>query len=869
MRKFLKLFLLTATVAFAMSVMTMAADHDTETISEAITLDANSTYHNCTIVGSDSADAPLVITIPKEGITVSGKRMSYSADDDNGFRIQGNVKIIGEDGAVMYHENKESYATDAIIKIDKGASLTLEKVTLNGRKRDCDPDNPTVAERTWFGIYNDGTLNIEEGTVITGMVTKGTSYVFGCAILTNGTVNMNGGEITGNKQYDRAGYSIVMQSSDAAVNIKKGLIYDNQGFSIHQALGTLRMSGGLIMGQMSGSYKVEGDFRTGVVDDASKPILDAATAITDKNQQITIPLDTASKRNVYFTANPLHEIIVVSGGKEYMAVYGNNKWHFYEPEHAEHVVTLSEDKIYLSLSSDETKTAVIEGQVFCPNGPHAIDNWSCSPDGIVSLDYSENVNKCKITALKEGTATITAKTDDGAQDTCTVIVTPGNVINTNKTLDPYATYTDLILDGGSNEITITIPQGGITVASSDPSISCITVKGNVKIIGSNEIYHINAEDSGISSYAIIKVEKGGNLTIYDTKIYGASREKIAASGDADVDHSVVSTEENVKYGIYNEGVVTLYGYSSISRVHADDNVEEDGVIYNKGYFNIGTGANATIHNNYNCYAIYSDGGTETINGGAIIGQLPEGKTNITGNNATAGSVYGLAPGTNVIIGSLAGGSGELFNQKPVKIKANESIITSSKYYVEATVDGKTKRAKYNDGKWEFADSVEANISYVKQKDSSYASPFDSSHFNSEPNNNTGEENTIATAFYTTVANMAGKTHILCDVVIPANSTSYIKTTDEGKEHFELSAIDADGIKKAENPAEHTVRVAYAATGNNGDQFGLLINNFYSPSAKAYIIACTDAEYNAAVKDGYYTEATLASSGAEPAAISLD
>lgn len=867
MRKFLRLFMLTAVITFAISAMALAAEHS-EPISESMTLTAGDTYHNVTIYGSQSADAPVVITIPKEGITVSGKKMAYNIDTDNGIRISGGyVKIVGEDGAVMYHNNKEGLSTDSIIKIDNDATLTLENVILNGRKKDCVPDSPSSSERVYHGIYNQGTLNIEKDTVITGIVTKGTGYALGCAVYTTGTVNMNGGKITGNRQYDRSGFSIIMQTDAAKLNMTGGLIYDNQGYAVNQSGGSFMMTGGLIIGQMSGNYRLDGEFRTGIVGSNSKPILDKATELTDKNQGISIPLNTASGYSVYITANPLHDITVVSEGVEYTALYNNNSWNLFEPQHTEHKVQISDKNIVLSLTNKDNMSKVIEGQVICKNGIHVIDKWSCNSDAVTLAVDENDKNKCTVTANKEGTAVITASTTDGHSDTCNVTVTNGFVINRSNVgtniLEAGKTYTDIILDGTGtgNAMVVNVPKEGITVASSASDKSCITVKGNVQLgNGGGTIFHMN--EGPYSSFAIIRIEQGASLTTNGITIYGTSENNKDISDD---DHSVVTAAENVEYGVYIDSSASyLSRNTQITKIHADDTIEADGVIYNNGGI-FTMDQYSYIHNNYNCYAVYSVGGTQQLEQGVIVGQMPEG-TEIVGINNSGiakGVVLGLAPGTEVTVAGVNG-----FNERLVKVKAGESIITTSNRQVTAA---NGYRAVYADGKWQFSEPVAASVSYVKKENTSYTAPFDESHTiidstKEDAPENTGAENTIATAFTAAFNDLSGKTHILCDILIPANSVSYIKTADEGKEHFNLSAIDAEGIKKAENPAEHTIRVAYAANENEGSNFGLLVNNFYSPSAKAYIIACTDDEYNAAVKDGFYMNADANS---EPAVISLN
>lgn len=858
MKNFFKLFLITSVMVFAMSVISMAETHSDVTYTASETLTKGDTYHCCSVEGSSSADDPVVIKIPAGGVIFSGKSYGHALEIKSGH-----VRIEGEEGAIIYHNNITGTSAESLIKIDPEAELTISNVTVSFRKEGFDASSVPINERLYYGIVNEGTLNINEGAVISNFGSKGTGFALSSVINTKGTLNINGGVIKNNKLFGRAGNGIYMQGD---VNITNGLIYDNSGYSITCVSGKLNMSGGLILGQIAGSYNNGGTLHSGVVDSESASVFNSASELRDQTQGISIPLSEVSPKNSYLTADPLHNIFITSGGKSYRGLYSSNKWHFYEEDHGEHKVELVDTEVFLSLTDESMKSKVLEAEVICPDG-HTIQGWSCSTDGIVSLQ--PDGNKCTITALKRGTTKVKASAHDGIYAECEVTVTDGNVIDKSTTLNADEVYTDLILDGKTNGlITVTIPVGGITVASSGTDKSCITVKGAVTLNGSNgEIYHINS--GAFSSYSIIKVEPGANLSIYEVDIYGVS--KAHKDQFDDTDHSHVETAENVKYGVYNEGTVAMYGYSSISRVHADDEIDQDGVIYNKGSFVMGSGSNATIHNNYNCYVIYSDGGTQTMEGGAIVGQIPEGTT-IGGHNGSVGAIYGLAPGTKLTVGSSSQSGSEVFNQKEVIIKAGESLITRSSYVVRASVGGKTINGKYVDGRWEFTESVDPSASFVKQTGKDYEGDFNSSHIKTtqgiETNEDTGAENTVATFFDKTID--AGNTHILCDIFIPAGSESYIKTDKESIESFTLTSDDGiDGIKKAVNPDNHTIRVAYPVGSMSGSQFGVLVNNIYMPSAKAYIIACTEEQYNSATHDGYYSIASSVEQGEGIAPVSLD
>ncbi|MCR5168691.1 MAG: hypothetical protein K6C13_15975 [Oscillospiraceae bacterium] len=111
--------------------------------------------------------------------------------------------------------------------------------------------------RVGGGIYNNGgTINIEGGS-ITGNTAK-YDYSNGGGIYNEGTVNMSGGTISGNKAY-RGGaiYNADITSSDkkSTFNMSGGLITGNEAYNggggIYGDYSTFEMSGGSITGNKS------------------------------------------------------------------------------------------------------------------------------------------------------------------------------------------------------------------------------------------------------------------------------------------------------------------------------------------------------------------------------------------------------------------------------------------------------------------------------------------------------------------------------------------------------------------------------------------------------------------------------------------
>ena len=133
--------------------------------------------------------------------------------------------------------------------------------------------------------------------------------------------------------------------------------------------------------------------------------------------------------------------------------------------------------------------------------------WTSSNPSVVTVDENGI-----ITALKAGTATITATTNDGGfKDTCIVTVT-GEVVNvTGITLSPT---TKTMYAGESSMLTPTITPDNatnksVTWTSSDPTIASVDENGIVKAIkkGTATIT-AKTDDGGFTATCVITVNEG-------------------------------------------------------------------------------------------------------------------------------------------------------------------------------------------------------------------------------------------------------------------------------------------------------------------------------------------------------------------------
>ena len=133
--------------------------------------------------------------------------------------------------------------------------------------------------------------------------------------------------------------------------------------------------------------------------------------------------------------------------------------------------------------------------------------WESSAPGVATVDTNG-----KVTAVAEGTATITVTTTDGNfEDTCTVTVTqPAETPVTSVTLDK----TSLTLDvGGSDTLAATVKPANATNkavkwSSSNENVATVNQNGNVKAVGAGTAI-ITAVSDGSGKTATCTVTVNG------------------------------------------------------------------------------------------------------------------------------------------------------------------------------------------------------------------------------------------------------------------------------------------------------------------------------------------------------------------------
>lgn len=867
MRKFLSLSLLTALLTLVMSAAVWA-EAKTE-ITQSCTVSASDTFSGCVVKGG--TDAPITIKISGDVTATHGTGKSCITIES------GKVIIEGEEGVSIKHalDSKTSYLLD----IKQGAELTLKNIVLDGQKSD------SAKGRVVNAICNYGTLNMEAGTFVQNFDLN-SGYVRQGVVMNYGTFNMNGGAICNNTTRGGAGLaasnSYIAGAPESVTKINGGVIYGCTPYTIQHISGQFEFTSGLVVGNTVGKYNVDGEYKSGTIKLNSNTPTQEIT-IEDK----TANLKVNAKDGDYFIANPTHDISATIDGYIHNALYFADTWHFINPEHdhdheVPHQVHFDTDSLYMLRGTTKTITAT----VVCPDGKYDDIECTADKDGIVNIktqrdnDPQNPTTAVNITAVGVGKTKITVTTmDREAFDTCEVTVVDPNEITNTMTLDSTTKYVNTRISpynsGTNSPMTVTIPQEGINVGSTE-SGNCITITGGYVKLTGGTITHDNEGD--FSSNAIITVEKGATLTLENVTINGNW-----------VDGTEASLGDTVLYGIENKGTVIIGKGTKITGVNVDHQIGDNAILFNTGTMKIEGGA--VYNNDKEGYVIKNDAGTTTLTSGVVVGKLLEGYK--PGGSNRSGIIKGKVGKT---ITATDGTS--------IEFSANEGDIIMAGNNVKLQSEGLT--AVYGAGIWDFTDTnnfAKANLAFVKGKNTfvpdgssvnvddrnKYKETFGSSHYIDNNGESSAEDNSegdfsVSTGFFseiTTAGSEGENEYILVDMTLPSYF-GYVKTgagekiltlPDSQKVNIQTNTILKDSyfgdgvLHKAENVNDITLKLKFSAPKSDESQFGIIVDNLYSPKATAYIRACTEAEYNAA---NDYTEVTVEEAAeAGVASVSLD
>ena len=171
-------------------------------------------------------------------------------------------------------------------------------------------------------------------------------------------------------------------------------------------------------------------------------------------------------------------------------------------------VSLNKNSLSLTVGGKDTLIATVAPT----NASNQKVNWSSSNDKIASVDSNGNV-----TAVAQGSATITATTEDGKKTaTCSVTVTASTVAVTGVTLDKSSATVNV---NGTTQLTATVAPSNasnknVIWKSSNTNIATVDSNGKVtgKAVGEATIT-VTTADGGKTATCKVTVSKGSVTTI--------------------------------------------------------------------------------------------------------------------------------------------------------------------------------------------------------------------------------------------------------------------------------------------------------------------------------------------------------------------
>ncbi len=298
-----------------------------------------------------------------------------------------------------------------------------------------------------------------------------------------------------------------------------------------------------------------------------------------------------------------------------------------------------------------------------------------------------------------------------------VFVHAAEEITQDTTLVAGKTYTDITVTGGSSSdpITITIPEGGVTVASTKDNNDCIKItNGSYAEIVGGVIYHKNNTPDYYTT-SIINVGTNAHLKISNVTIKGVSQE--TDSTVSSLNTSNVTKNEMISYTIKveNNGELTL-DKAILEKQVSPSHYVFCSCIYSDGILNI---LDATIKNIvtrggygimmmndnckttikkavlYNCgTTVYHAKGTLEIDDALMVGGF-KGNYNNSGNFK---------------VGTIANDVGATVKCKSdnieVPVKKGDTLVANPAHDLITTIDDKEYCDVFTNNQWYFLNKEE-------------------------------------------------------------------------------------------------------------------------------------------------------------------
>ena len=460
-----------------------------------------------------------------EGYTYEGSVIAFSQTADVSLKIvvsQGTSTITGTGGIRV-----ESTTGNASLSIKGSGSLDVEPkgsnsgITLCSSKNtnlDIDGADVTASSPAQYGVYlisSTDTTSTSTITVNNGSLTTGGNGNVGIYYYWSGTSNAGTSSLTvsGNAVVDTRNSKILTNKAETGVQVgagsdgnggivfngKSGTVYGkvelqddltiNEGETLTVGKdASLTVPGGKTLTNDGTVTTEEGGTLTGNITNAPPKIttttpLPDSTVGTVYNQQLAAE-NTPTQWSVTngtlpagltLNGNTISGTPTTANTYKFTVTATNNSG----SDSKEYTLTINPAPVLVTgislnnsnLSLYTGKTATLTATVTPENATNKAVTWKSSDDTIATVD-----NNGKVTAVKEGTATITVTTEDGNKTaTCAVTVAAATVPVTGVTLNKTSTS---LYVGDTETLTATVEPSDatnktVTWTSSNPSVATV------------------------------------------------------------------------------------------------------------------------------------------------------------------------------------------------------------------------------------------------------------------------------------------------------------------------------------------------------------------------------------------------------------
>ena len=231
-------------------------------------------------------------------------------------------------------------------------------------------------------------------------------------------------------------------------------------------------------------------------------------------------------------------------------------------------LTLDRHEVNMTTGDSDTLVAAITPD----NATDKSVTWSSSDSTVVAVDENGN-----ITALKAGTATITATSANDISDSCVITVTDSSspVIPVESiSLDRHEV--DLTVGDSDTLIAAVTPDNAtedVLWASSDESVVTVDQDGNITAVGAGEAIIVAGTENGVYDICFVTVsaQTGGDNVPADSITFDQDEVELTVGESEKLEITISpdnATDKTVAWSSSDESVVTVDENGKITAIKA-------------------------------------------------------------------------------------------------------------------------------------------------------------------------------------------------------------------------------------------------------------------------------------------------------------